>query len=215
VRSLTTNAYDLFITDIRMPDNETLSFLQACQNGVSSVPVIVITGYPSIRTAVEAVRLSVVDYLVKPINDAALRSSVNLAIGKGRVLRSLRRTREEMHIWSEAMDRLEQSLVASESADARTKGAWPVEHVLRQTMVLFSQVVAGLKATLETAKRESPSQRNPDVCMLVQCSKGAVYEEALRRSVEVLMNTKRSFKSKELGDLRKTLVGVLEREARR
>lgn len=204
VAALATDAHDLLITDIRLPDNETLEWLQACRSGASAVPVIVITGYPSVGTAVEAVRHAVVDYLVKPVNAEALRRSVGLAIGKGRVLRALRKAREEMRLWIDAMDGLEPSLAAG------AKGAEPTEHVLDQTMILFRQIVTSLRATLEATKSGRSEHRKADVCAAVGCTKPAVYEEALRRSVEVLANTKSAFKSKELGDLRKMLAGVLK-----
>jgi FixJ family two-component response regulator len=212
-RALTTNAYDLLITDIHMPDNTTLAFLQACQSSASPVPVIVITGHPSVGTAVEAVHHSVVDYLIKPVDDEALRHSVDRAIGQGRVLRSLRKAREEMRIWGEAMNSLEQSLAASDGSGAGAKGARPTERVLDQTMTLFRQIVTSLKVTLEATTSERPGRRNMDLCAAVGCTKLAVYEEALRRTVDVLMDTKNSFKSKELGDLRKMLAGILKKEA--
>jgi FixJ family two-component response regulator len=212
-KALAANVYDLLITDIHMPDNETLGFLQACQGGVSPVPVIVITGHPSVGTAVEAVRCSVVDYLVKPVDDAVLCRSVDRAIGQRRVLRALRKAREEMRIWGEAMHSLEQSLAASDSSDAGAKGARPTEHVWDQTMTLFRQIVTSLKVTLEATMSERSGQRNMDLCAAVGCRKLAVYEEALRRSVDVLVNTKNAFKSKEIGELRKMLVGILKKEA--
>lgn len=128
-------------------------------------------------------------------------------------MRSLRKAREEMRIWDEAMDRLEKSLVADECSDTGTKGARLIEPVLHQMITLFSQIVTGLKATIEATRRDNLGQGSPNMCELVRCSKVAVYEGALRRSVEVLMNTKNSFKSKELADLRKTLVEILKKEA--
>jgi DNA-binding response OmpR family regulator len=202
--ALATNTYDLFITDIHMPDNDSLTFLQACQGGPMPVPVIVVTSYPSVGTAVEAVRHSVVDYLVKPVRGEALRRSVNSAIGKGRVLRALRKAREEMRLWGQAMDGLEESLAAG------AKGVEPTEHVLEQTMILFRQIVTSLKATIEATKSGRSDDRKMDLCTAVGCTKLMVYEEALRQSVEVLANTKSAFKSKELGDLRKLLAGILK-----
>lgn len=204
IAALATDAYDLLITDIRLPDSETLEWLQTCRSGASTVPVIVITGYPSVGTAVEAVRHSVVDYLVKPVNAEALCRSVGLAIGKGRVLRALRKAREEMRLWGEAMDGLERSLAAG------AKGAEPTEHVLEQTTILFRQIAASLTATIEAGR---PDNRKMDLCAAVGCTKPAVYQEALRRAVEVLANTKHAFKSKEIGDLRKTLVRILKQES--
>jgi len=208
VEALGTGIYDLLITDVKMPGNDTLSFLQACQPGRPPVPVIVITGYPSVGTAVEAVRLSVVDYLVKPVQEDVLRQSVRVAMGKGRVLRSLRKARVDMRLWAEAMDRLEQSLVASEAAP----GIRAVEPVFRQTMALLGQIVADLQATVGAAMRTGAGHRCLDVCEVIHCDKGRQYERALHQTVEVLMNTKNAFKSKELGELRKSLVQVLKQQ---
>jgi DNA-binding response OmpR family regulator len=206
VAALATDAYDLLVTDIRLPDNETLEWLQACRSGAPAVPVIVITGYPSVGTAVEAVRHAVVDYLVKPVNAESLCRSVGLAIGKGRVLRALRKAREEMRLWGQAMDGLEESLAAG------AKGVEPTEHVLDQTMILFRQIATSLKATIEATKSGRSDYRKMNLCAVVGCMKPAVYEDTLRRSMEVLANTKNAFKSKELGNLRKLLAGILKEE---
>lgn len=211
-KAMATNAYDLLITDVRMPGNDTLAFLRPGHTAGPVVPVIVITGHPTVETAMEAVRLSALDYLIKPVSSEALCKGVDLAIGRGRVLRVLRKAREEMRVWGEAMDCLEKSLAPSARSEAGTKGAWPIEPVLRQTMTLFGQIVTSLKATIEATKRDRGSSRNLDLCGVIQCPKGAAYEEALRRSVGVLMDTKHSFKSKDLGELRKTLAGVLAQE---
>src|SRR5207244_2354984 len=57
-------AYDLLITDIYMPGNAELEFLHDLQSRGAIIPVIVVTGYPSVPTAVASLRLSVVDYLI-------------------------------------------------------------------------------------------------------------------------------------------------------
>jgi len=108
----------------------------------------------------------------------------------------------------EAMDRLEQSLVASEAAP----GIRAVEPVFRQTMALLGQIVADLQATVGAAMRTGAGHRCLDVCEVIHCDKGRQYERALHQTVEVLMNTKNAFKSKELGELRKSLVQVLKQQ---
>src|SRR5437879_5626779 len=66
--ALDKTAYDLLITDIYMPGNAELEFLHELQKRGSITPVIVVTGYPSVPTAVESLRLSVVDHLTKPMD---------------------------------------------------------------------------------------------------------------------------------------------------
>jgi two-component system nitrate/nitrite response regulator NarL len=84
--------YDLLITDLRMPGNTDLELLKAA-TGSALLPVIVVTAYPSVPTAVEALRCSVVDYLVKPFDFEELLRAVRRALETrkaARMLESLR-----------------------------------------------------------------------------------------------------------------------------
>ena len=66
IAKLQNNEYDLLIADIKMPGNADLELIRRVPKIAEETSVILVTGYPSQRTAIEAVRLSVVDYLVKP-----------------------------------------------------------------------------------------------------------------------------------------------------
>ncbi|MBW2240277.1 MAG: response regulator, partial [Deltaproteobacteria bacterium] len=59
-------AYALVLLDLRMPDVKDLELLKAIRDRRPETMVIIITGYASIETAVEASRLGAVDYLAKP-----------------------------------------------------------------------------------------------------------------------------------------------------
>jgi len=85
--------YDLLITDLRMPGNMDLELLKAAAAANAVLPVIVVTAYPSVPTAIEAVRCAVVDYLVKPFDFDQLLGSVRKALKASRtahMLESLR-----------------------------------------------------------------------------------------------------------------------------
>ena len=73
---------DLLITDIYMPGNESLELLRHARTKQPNLPIIVMTGEPELRTAVEALRLQACDYLVKPLDPRALRVRVESAIGQ-------------------------------------------------------------------------------------------------------------------------------------
>ena len=79
--------YDLLITDIHMPGNQKLELLQAKQELEFDPPVLLITGQPSVATAVAALRLSAIDYLTKPIDPEELIERVRKGIEKGSALR--------------------------------------------------------------------------------------------------------------------------------
>ncbi len=67
--------YDLLIADIKMPGNSDLEFISALPKIAEGMPVILVTGYPSLNSAIESVQLPVVAYLVKPfeLNELLVR----------------------------------------------------------------------------------------------------------------------------------------------
>ncbi|MFO7785185.1 MAG: sigma-54-dependent transcriptional regulator [Thermodesulfobacteriota bacterium] len=69
--------FDLVLLDIRMPDMDGMSALREIQSRHPGTPVIMITGYPTIDTAVECTKLGAQDYLVKPFRLADLEGSLH------------------------------------------------------------------------------------------------------------------------------------------
>jgi len=72
--------FDLVITDLMMPGMNGIELLEALQEKGIEVPILMITGYPTIRTAMEAMRLGAMDYLAKPFTRKELLSPVKRAL---------------------------------------------------------------------------------------------------------------------------------------
>ena len=72
--------FQLLLMDIRMPGNEGLHLVREVLRTSSSISVIVITGYPSLKTAVEGIDLSVGAYLSKPVTFEELLEKVELVL---------------------------------------------------------------------------------------------------------------------------------------
>ncbi len=92
-RWLTGHEPDLVLLDIRLPDAEGLEVLREL---VPDVPVIVLTAYGSVRSAVEAIRFGAAEYLVKPVNLDELELAIARTLGHAELKESLNlvRTRE-------------------------------------------------------------------------------------------------------------------------
>ncbi len=69
--------YDIVITDIMMPDINGVSLVEDIKRIKPETSVIVITGYPSVDTATEFIRLGAHDYLAKPLNPDVIISAIN------------------------------------------------------------------------------------------------------------------------------------------
>lgn len=74
---LSSQTYDLVITDLMMPEINGIELMERMRAEGRDVPVLMITGYPTIRTAVQALRLGAVDYLSKPFTRQELLGPVN------------------------------------------------------------------------------------------------------------------------------------------
>ncbi|WP_035807344.1 sigma-54-dependent transcriptional regulator [Lunatimonas lonarensis] len=68
--------YDLAITDYRLPDGTGMEFLEYCNKNCPQIPVILITNYSDIRTAVRSMKLGAAEYITKPINPDELLLTV-------------------------------------------------------------------------------------------------------------------------------------------
>ncbi len=80
---LATTSYDVVITDLMMPGVDGLELLEHIQQMRSGAQSIMITGYPTIKTALRAKQLGAFEYVTKPFTRQELRSVVVRAIRRG------------------------------------------------------------------------------------------------------------------------------------
>ena len=81
---------DLVVTDLKMPKVSGMDLVRHVQENLRDTEVMMVTGYPSIEGAVEAVKTGAEEYLAKPFTDEELLSVVARAINKLRLRRSAR-----------------------------------------------------------------------------------------------------------------------------
>ena len=68
--------YDIVLTDIRMPDIGGMRVLRDIKRAKPSLPVIMITGYASVESSVQAMKLGAADYIEKPFTPVQLLKAV-------------------------------------------------------------------------------------------------------------------------------------------
>ncbi len=68
---------DLVITDLNMPGIGGLQLVKYMSQHFSSIPILVITGYPNVEDAVEVMKLGALEYLIKPFTFDELQSSID------------------------------------------------------------------------------------------------------------------------------------------
>jgi len=73
--------YDIILTDIRMPDIGGMRVLRDIKRVKSSLPVVIITGYATTKSAVQAMKLGAAEYIEKPFEPEQLLEALARAIG--------------------------------------------------------------------------------------------------------------------------------------
>ncbi len=79
---LETNDIDLVITDLKMPKTSGLDLVKHVKENYKNTGIMMVTGYPSIEGAVEAVKKGAEEYIVKPFTDSELLSCVQQVLEK-------------------------------------------------------------------------------------------------------------------------------------
>lgn len=72
--------YDLVLTDLKMPGMDGIEVLKAIRVLQPEIPVILVTGYSTVDTAVEAMKCGAFDYVSKPFTPEQITEKVNLAL---------------------------------------------------------------------------------------------------------------------------------------
>lgn len=115
------NPPDVALIDLNLPDATALDLIRASRASGSTFPIIVITGFGTIRSAVEAIKLGALDYLQKPLDLEEVLEAVEHALqGTPGHTRSVVRA-DGVALWTTAV-----VSVLNSPHDPRTVEAWAV-----------------------------------------------------------------------------------------
>jgi DNA-binding NtrC family response regulator len=89
IKILETTVVDLVITDLKMPGASGIELIRHIRENFRDIEVMMITGYPTIESAVKAVKSGAEEYLTKPFTDTELFSAVEQVFEKVHVHRAI------------------------------------------------------------------------------------------------------------------------------
>ncbi len=96
LKILERGAFDVVISDIRMPEMDGIELLEKIKEMEIPVPVIVITAFGTIESAVNAMKRGAVDYITKPFDEERIILAVEKAVGVSRILRENVKLKREL-----------------------------------------------------------------------------------------------------------------------
>ena len=189
--------FDLLISDINMPGNSGLEFIQSLPGVAAGLPVILMTGHPTFQSAARSVGMQVVAYLVKPADPDELLQIAERAIASRRAFRALSANRERINDWLADLAKAEATLLHPQVQPVGT----PADHDSRKALHDVASMLRDLQHFAGTlAHRVDVRESSSD----------AAIEGVLRDAIAVLQKTRQSFKSRELGELRRRLEALLK-----
>jgi len=146
-KELTDKKVHLVLTDLRLPDGDGIMLLQWIREQKMDIPVMVMTSYGEIQSAVAAMKLGAEDFLEKPMNPAILKSKIEQVL-------SIKPTKEKQS------KSVSSNMILGKSAEAKLM----YDHILRVAPTRMSVLILGESGTgKEYAARmihENSSRRN-------------------------------------------------------
>ena len=200
-------SYDLLICDIKMPGNVELEFVKMLPGVAKDIPIILVTGYPSLDTAMESVELSVVSYMVKPLDFDKLLAAVQMGMEIAATSQAVNATRKRLEDWNRDLTDLGELIRIPRSGAA----AASTSTFLNLTI---SNMVGALLDLKNVAESVADRDGEAGTSRLLGPRGPEALVEGLKEAIAVLKKTKRAFKSRELGELREKLEALVEEVGR-
>lgn len=167
-------SYNIILTDIKMPGLSGIDIFKEIRKINPDLPVLMITGYPRMETAVELMKLGAFTYISKPINLDALYREIEVALEKGKLIRknrelfqNLQRVNKELEEahqriveYSKNLEKMveektkelkesQERLIQAEKLAARSEIATVIAHELRNPLCSIEAVIYYLDKKLK------------------------------------------------------------------
>ena len=124
-RKIADTKFDLIISDLRLPDDDGIDLLKWLKEKGLSIPLIIMTGYAEIQTAVQAMKLGAADYIAKPLNPDELLGKIRELLGGDEkrpvLLSDSAEDRAEPHSISSRSNHVAHILSCADAAHAENK----------------------------------------------------------------------------------------------
>jgi DNA-binding response OmpR family regulator len=193
LEAIVDHPFDLLITDLEMPGNSDLALVRRVAQVRGGLPVIILTGFPSVRSAVASIELPVAAYLTKPVSLPTLIEKVNASVTRFRSFRSMQDAEVRLNDMRQRYDQL---------AVQRGPGAPNADTFLS---LALRNVLGSLTDLEQLGRALAGTPVDAHACQIMNCARGSQLTAAVEHTVAVLEETKHAFKSKQLAELRQRL----------
>ncbi len=161
--SLVPSELDVIISDLKMPEMDGLELLRTLRARGIETPVVLMTAYPTVPTAVEAMKLGALDYIQKPFEADAIALVVERAAAFGRLRGENEALRESLRNWQGDYE-----LVGSGRQLRHVLGQ--IERVAKSQATVLIQGESGTGKEIVARAIHAASQRGAGPMLCVNCA---------------------------------------------
>jgi len=168
-------AFDLVILDLKMPRVDGMEILRCIQQESPGTAAVVITGYPTVESAVEAMKLGAADFLPKPFTPDVLRLTVR------RALRGARMAKENLLLKSQLEERRGGDYELVGQSQAMQQICDLVQRVgpTDSTVLIMGESGTGKELVARDIRDHSPRRDKPFVTVDCGSLVGSLFESEL------------------------------------
>lgn len=162
LKLLSKKPFDLVLTDLRMPDMDGIEVLKRVKEGWPDIEVIIITGYGTVKSAIEAIRYGAYDYIEKPFSPEELLNVVRRSLERRNLILENTRLRQEV----QALYRVE-NIVGTSKAIQRVFNLIATVAPTEGTVLITGESGTGKELVARAIHYNSPRGEGPFV--VVDC----------------------------------------------
>lgn len=156
LEALAGRLYDVVLLDMRLPDGDGVDVLRRVKERDAGVEVVILTGYPDVSTAVEALKLGAFDYLSKPVDLSVLARTVAQILERTRLREEVRSLRSRL---GERLSARE--LVAASPAMRELKATLVAVAPTASSVLIEGETGTGKEVVAAAVHRLSPRREKP------------------------------------------------------
>lgn len=151
IHALKTSRFDLVVTDLKMPGASGIEVLRMAREVNSDVQVIIITGYASLETAIDAIKAGAYDYITRPFKLDEMKVVVQNACEKIHLIKENKRLIQNL----DQLYRKMRDLQKTEKGSPPGERSQRREEIEALSSFLDFQAVAGATLPLTMQKRRA------------------------------------------------------------
>jgi DNA-binding NtrC family response regulator len=147
---------DVVVTDLRMPNVDGMELLRKIKEASPSTPVVVVTAYGAIESAVEAMKAGAADYLTKPVEEEELKLAIEKALQWRAIVSENLRLRAETKIQYDFASIIAESDLMKETLDLAAQVSNS-----EATVLVYGESGTGKELIARAIHLNSPRSRGP------------------------------------------------------